>query len=78
MKTCINIKIMTQSSPTVRTALNQIHKNFVVLQIDKVANNVALLCKHFYVSVITKELGLGNNDKTSTYEEINYLQSHCH
>ena len=69
---------MTQSSPTVWTALNQIHKNFVALQIDKVANNVALLCKHFYVSVITKELGLGNNDKTSTYEEINYLQSHCH
>ena len=31
-------------------------------------NNVALIFNHFYASIITKELGLGNNDKTTTYK----------
>ena len=63
----------TMSSPIVRTALDQIHENFVVVPNEKATNNVALICKRFYASVITSELGLSNNDKTSTYKEINDL-----
>ena len=42
------------SSLTVRTALDQIHKNFIVVPLFKVTNNVALICKCLSVSVITK------------------------
>ena len=63
----------TLSSPAVRTALDQIHENFVKVPIHKGTNNVARICKCFYVSVITKQLGLGNNDKTSFYNDTNDL-----
>ena len=63
----------TLSFPAVRTALDQIHENFVKVPIHKGTNNVALICKCFYVSVITKQLGLGNNDKTSFYNDTNDL-----
>ena len=63
----------TLSFPAVRTALDQIHENFVKVPIHKGTNNVALICKCFYVSVITKQLGLGNNDKTSFYKDTNDL-----
>ena len=38
-----------------------LHKDFVVVLIDKANGNVALVCKIFYASVITRELGLNNN-----------------
>ena len=63
----------TLPSSTVRTTLDQIHENFVVFPIDKATNNFALICKRNNASVITKELGFSNNEKTSTYKEINDL-----
>ena len=56
---------------TVTSALDQFHKNLMVYPIHKARNNVALICKHFLVSVVTKKLGLRNNDQTSTQNEIN-------
>ena len=38
--------------------LSEIHTNFVVVPIDKAANNVAFICKRFYVEVILKEIGI--------------------
>ena len=46
------------SSPS--HALNNIHEDFVVVPIDKATGNIALVCKRFYASVITRELGLNN------------------
>ena len=46
------------SSPS--HALNNIHEDFVVVPIDKATSNIALVCKRFYASVITRELGLNN------------------
>ena len=57
MRTCVNTK---------RTALDQIHENFMAVSIGKATKNVAQICKRFYACLITKELGLGNNDKTPT------------
>ena len=61
------------SSPDIRVALDNIHKDFVVVPIDKATGNIALICKRFYASVIAKELGLGNNNSTKTYNSINNL-----
>ena len=59
------------SSPDIRAALENDHKDFVVVPIDKATGNIALICKPFCASVITKELGLGNNNTTDTYNSIN-------
>ena len=34
---------------------------------------MALIFKHIYASIIPTELGFGNNDKTSTFKEVNDL-----
>ena len=50
-----------------KEALDNIHKEFVAVPIDKETGNIALICKRFYVSVITTELVLNNNSSTDTY-----------
>ena len=35
------------SSPDVKNALDNIHKDFVVVPIDKATGNIALVCKYF-------------------------------
>ena len=54
------------SSPDVKNAWDNTHKDFVVVLTDKVTGNIALVCKRFYASVITRELGLNNNSSTDT------------
>ena len=49
------------SSPDLKNALHNIHKNFVVVPIDKATGTIAFKCKRFYASAIAKELGLNNN-----------------
>ena len=55
------------SSLDVKNTLDNIHKTFVVVPIDKATGNIVLVCKRFYASVITRELGLNNNSSTDTY-----------
>ena len=38
----------------VQEYLSEIHSKFVIVSIDKAANNVAFICKRFYVEVILK------------------------
>ena len=59
------------SSPDV----NNIHKDFVVVPIDKATGNIALICKRFYASVVTRELGLNNNSSTDTYKNSSGLSA---
>ena len=63
------------SSPDVKNALDNIHKGFVVVPIDKATGNIALVCKRFYASVITRELGLNNNSSTDTYKNAGGLSA---
>ena len=55
------------SSPDVKNALDNIHKDFVVVPVDKATGNIVLVYKRFYACVITGELGLNNNLYTDTY-----------
>ena len=53
--------------------LNELHEKYVLVPIDKAANNIAIICKKYYVTVILKEIGIldaGNE----TYEKINKNQ----
>ena len=38
----------------VQAYLDNLHKNFVLVPIDKAANNIAIICKKYYVEVIFK------------------------
>ena len=50
--------------------LDLLHQNFVLVPIDKASNNIAFVCKKFYVEVLLKEFGiLGNNN--FTYQRVN-------
>ena len=63
------------SSPDVKNALDNVHKDFVIVPIDKATGNIALVCKRFYASVITRELGLNNNSSTDTYKNAGGLSA---
>ena len=48
--------------------MNELHNKFVLVPIDKAANNVAIICKRFYVEVILREVGVsGNQPVNQTY-----------
>ena len=63
------------SSPDVKNTIDNIHKNSVVVPIDKATGNIALVCKNFYASVITRELGLNSNSSTDTYKNAGGLSA---
>ena len=44
--------------PDVKEYLDFLHKHFVLVPIDKAANNISIICKRFYVQVILKEIGV--------------------
>ena len=51
--------------PGVIDYLQTLHSKFIFVPIDKAANNISIICKHFYVEVIFEEIigiiGEGNN-----------------
>lgn len=51
----------------VQSALSDLHKNFVVVPIDKASNNVALICKRFYIQKLLDEVGVPG-DSSPTYK----------
>ena len=53
--------------PEVINYLNEIHHKYVLVPIDKAANNIAIICKKFYVKVILQELGI-IGDPNNTYK----------
>ena len=53
----------------VQECLVDLHSKFVVVPIDKASNNVAIICKRFYIASILEELGLPTKS-SSTYELI--------
>ena len=60
------------SDPTVKKELEKLQDHFVIVTIDKASNNIALVCKQLYASVIHDEIKF--TDDTSpdnTYEKVN-------
>ena len=42
--------------PSVKRELKRLHERFVLVSIDKAANNIAIICKQLYATVIHSEL----------------------
>ena len=62
------------SSRDVANALDNIHRDFVVVPID-VTGTFDLACKRFYASVITTELGLNSKSSKDTYNNVGGLSA---
>ena len=54
----------------VSTYLEQLHRRFVIVPIDKASNNFAFICKSFYISKILNEVGI-NTISNPTYKVCN-------
>ena len=58
---------------SVKSYLRKLHNRFVIVPVDKAANNFAIVCKAFYIQVLMKELGIDAHDKisgNSVYQHI--------
>ena len=44
--------------PEVISALEELHKNYVICPIDKATGNIAIICKRFYAYILFKELNI--------------------
>ena len=61
----------TLDRPEVKEYLQNLQSKFVFVPIDKAANNVALVCKRFYVETILNEIGiLGEGNPTYVSSEL--------
>ena len=59
-------------SPSIRTTLQDIHRDYVIVPTDKAANNFAIVCKKFYIEQSMRELGIFHNriGSNPTYVQI--------
>ena len=48
-------------------SLSELHSKFVIVPIDKAANNVAIICKRFYIQKLLNEVGIPG-DSSPTYQ----------
>ena len=55
--------------PIIKAYLEILHSNYVIVPIDKAANNFAFICKRFYVTQLLAEVGILNNN-SQTYEHL--------
>ena len=76
--------LTTLNNIEVKLALNDLHEKYVFTPIDKANNNIAIICKKFYISTLIRELGLYDNvlNSNKTYDAIddiqeNIIQGHC-
>ena len=76
--------LTTLNNIEVKLALNDLHEKYVFTPIDKANNNIAIICKKFYISTLIRELGLYDNvlNLNKTYDAIddiqeNIIQGHC-
>ena len=53
------------SNKHVREALEEVHKDFVVVQIDKANKNIVLMCKKFYLEMLINEI-----ENSVTFQQV--------
>ena len=46
----------TLSKPNIKNYLASLHEKYVLVPVDKAANNVAVVCKKFYLQVLSNEV----------------------
>ena len=54
----------------IKTSLSELHNKFVIVPIDKASNNIAIICKRFYIQKLLDEVGVPG-DASPTYKLSN-------
>ena len=59
------------NQPDVKDTLHKLHANYVLVIVDKAANNVIVVCKMYCNDTLVKELGINNvNSNNPTYNRL--------
>jgi len=58
------------NKPEIRNYLQELHDRYVFVPTDKASNNIAVICKYYYIKVLLKEIGLFDNKQKSAYISI--------
>jgi hypothetical protein len=58
------------NKPIIKTYLQQLHDRYVFVPTDKASNNIAVICKYYYIKLLFKEIGLFDNKQQSAYTSI--------
>ena len=58
---------MRLSTPKIKDILSKLHEKFVFIPTDKAGNNIAIVCKVFYVTHSMKELGIFGDSSISVF-----------
>ena len=48
----------------------KLHEKYVVVSVDKATQNVAIICKNFYIKTLIGELGLAKANGNDTYIKV--------
>ena len=63
------------SDPDVVREFSRLHENFVIVPADKASNNYTFVCKRYYVSILSEELGLNSLPGNPTYNLTDFSPS---
>ena len=74
-KITINQTKPSLHSQDVKAALAELHDKFVIVPIDKASNNIAIVCKRFYIQKLLNEVGVPG-DISPTYKLSEKDQDH--
>ena len=55
--------------PVVKEALRRLHNDFVLAPVDKAGNNMAIICKKYYMEIVSKEI-----EDSETFSVVNNTQ----
>ena len=61
------------SNKNVKKALEDVHKDFVIVQVDKASKNMVLVCKKFYMDILTNEIEYSATFQQSAISEADLL-----
>ena len=51
--------------PDVNDTLYKLHANYVLVPVDKAANNVTTVCKKYHIDTLVQELGINNENSNN-------------
>ena len=54
-------KLQILDNPVIRSFLNNLHNDFALVPTDKASNNIAIICKKFYIEMLLREVGYLDN-----------------
>ena len=61
-------------SRSIKTYLKELHENFVLVPTEKASNNIAVICKNFYIEKSIKELGIDKDTISKQKDDSTYVR----